>query len=243
MLQNLFKYTRAAVLGLSVAAWGGAATAVPITVTGTTVSFTFDDALAGLFGTPGGAGNALIFTPTNFKAQAFNSAGIVAASQTFNVQVSANPGYLITAVKLSEAGDYYNLGSSSAVAVGGQLRVFDLETPLAPALTASIAASQPLTALTSFAAFATSDWNASANVTLPATGWSGADGAIGNVNVTIENILLAKSLVLGDAAFIEKKFAGLAIVTTPVPEPQAYLSFAVGLGLVGWMGWRRTDKV
>ncbi len=243
MLQNLFKYTRVAVLGLSAAAWGGAAAAVPITVTGATVSFTFDDALAGLFGTPVAAGDALIFTPTDFKAQALNSAGIVAASQTFNVQVSANPGYLITAVNLSEAGDYYNLGSSSAVAVGGQLRVFDLETPLAPALTASITASQPLTAVTSFAAFATTDWNASANVTLPASGWGGADGAISNVNVGIENILLARSLVLGDAAFIEKKFAGLAVVTTTVPEPEAYLLFTVGLGLVGWMGWRRSGTV
>lgn len=243
MLQNLFKSVGVVALGLAAVSWGGTAAAVPVTVAGTTVSFTFDDALAGLFGTPGVAGDALLFTPTNFKAQAFNSAGIVSASQTFNVQVSANPGYLIAAVKLNETGDYYNLGSSSAVAVGGQLRVFDLETPLAPALTASIAASQPLTAVTSFGAFATTNWDASASLTLPVSGWGGADGAISNANVTIENILLARSLMLGDAAFIEKKFTGLAIVTTPVPEPQAYLLFAAGLGLVGWMAVRRSGKV
>ncbi len=242
MLQNLFKSAGVVALGLAAASWGGAAAAVPVTVSGTTVSFTFDDALAGLFGTPGVAGDVLVFTPTNFKAQAFNTAGIVSASQTFNVQVSANPGYMIAGVTLSEAGDYYNLGSSSAVAVGGQVRVFDLETPLAPALTAGIAASQPLTAVTSFGAFATTNWDASANLTLPVSGWGGADGAISNVNVTVENILLARSLMLGDAAFIEKKFTGLAIVTTPVPEPQVYLLFAAGLGLVGGMARRRSGK-
>ena len=242
MLQNLFKSVGVVALGLAAVSWGSTAAAVPVTVAGTTVSFTFDDALAGLFGMPGVAGDTLFFTPTNFKAQASNTAGIAPASQTFNVQVSANPGYLIAAVKLNEAGDYYNLGASSAVAAGGQLRVFDLETPLAPALTASIAASQPLTAVTSLGAFATTDWDASANVTLPASGWGGADGAIGNVNVTLENILVARSLVLGDAAFIEKKFTGLAIVTTPVPEPQAYLLFAAGLGLIGWTARRRSGK-
>lgn len=242
MLHNLLKTTGAAVLGLSAAAFAGTAAAIPVTVAGTTVSFTFDDALTGLFGAPSVVGDTLFFTPTAFKVQSLNDAGLAMTSQTFNVAVSANAGYLVSAVNLAEGGDYFNLGSASAVAVGGQLRLFDLETPLAPAVTSSIVAGAPLTAVTSFSTFATTNWNASASAAVPAAGWGGADGHVTNVNVTIENLLLASSTTLGAGAFIEKKFTSLAVVATPVPEPQAYLMFVAGLGLVGWMAWRRTGK-
>lgn len=242
MLENWFRHTGAAVLGLSAACWAGTATAIPVTLAGTTVSFTFDTALAGLFGAPSVVGDSLFFTPTTFKAQSLNGAGLTLTSQTFNVAVSANPGYLLSAVNLTEAGDYFNLGSGSAVGVGGQLRMFDLEAPLLPAATSSIVAGAPLTAVTSLSSFATSNWNASASVTVPSSGWGGTDGYVTNVNVTVENLLLATTQTLGDGAFIEKKFTSLAIVTTPIPEPQAYLMFIAGLGLVGWVAWRRTGN-
>ena len=53
----------------------GAAFAATVTLAGTTVSFTFDSALSGLFGAPTVTGDALYFTPTTYKAQSFNGRG------------------------------------------------------------------------------------------------------------------------------------------------------------------------
>ena len=216
----------------------GSALAVPVTLTGTTVSFTFDSALSGLFGAPTVSGDALFFTPTSYKAQSFNGSGFASASQTFNITVNANPGYLVSAVNLTEDGDYYNIGAGASVAVGGKLYVRDLESPLAPAAVSKIKAALPLTAVTSMADFETTDWTSHAGVTIP-SGWGGADGVVSGVNVTIENILLANSLTSGSAAFIEKKFVGLNVVMAPVPEPTTYAMMLAGLGLVGFAVRRR----
>ena len=234
---KFFKRT-AAVLALSAAMLSGPVQAVPVTVMGTTVSFTFDSALSGLFGVPTATGDALFFTPTTYKAQSFNGTGFAAASQTFNVTVNANPGYQVSAVNLTEDGDYYNIGAGSSVAVGGKLYVRDLASPLTPAASSKIKSSLPLTDMTSLVDFETTDWTSHANVAIPA-GWGGTNGIVSGVSVTLENLLLANSLSVGGAAFIEKKFAGVAIVTTPVPEPQAYALFIAGLALIGFMGWRK----
>lgn len=236
---KLVKHTGSVVSGLSALILSGSALAVPVTVAGTTVSFTFDSALAGLFGAPTVTGDSIWFTPTTFVAQSSNGAGLTPpTSQTFNIGVSANSGYQLSAVNLSEDGDYYKLGSGAEVAVGGKLYLRDSESPLAPAVSSSIHATQPLTAVTSMANFETSNWTATAGVAIPA-GWGGADGIVSGANVTIQNILLANSTVAGSAAFIEKKFIGIDVVTTPVPEPQTYAMFLAGLGLVGFLVRRK----
>jgi hypothetical protein len=217
---------------------GGAAFAVPVTLTGATVSFTYDSALSGLFGAPTVAGDVLFFTPTTYKAQSFNGSGFASASQTFNVTVNANPGYLVSAVNLNEDGDYFNIGAGASVGVGGKLYVRDLESPLTPAAFGTIKSALPLTDVTSLANFETTNWTSHAGVAIPA-GWGGADGVVGGVNVTIQNILLASSLTSGSAAFIEKKFAALSMVTAPVPEPETYAMLLAGLALVGFAARRR----
>ena len=217
----------------------GAAFAATVTLAGTTVNFTFDSALSGLFGAPTVTGDALYFTPTDYKAQSFNGSGFASASQTFNIAVNANPGYLVSAVNLAEDGDYYNIGTGASVAVGGKLYVRDLESPLAPAASSKIQTTLPLTDVTSMAGFETTNWTSHTGIAIPA-GWGGADGVVSGVNVTIENILLASSLTSGSAAFIEKKFVGLSVVTAPVPEPETYAMMLVGLGLVGFAVRRRT---
>lgn len=220
------------------------AQAVPVTLAGTTVSFTFDDALLGLFGTPVVTGNVLTFTPTNFKAFSSNN-NFVQASSTFNVAITANTGYQIAGANLTENGDYYLINPTSSlegVAVGGQLRLLDLEAPLTPAVIDPISATAPLTVTTTFpVGFATTNWTATANAAVP-LGWGGNDGIATAVNVTIQNILIASSLNATSAAFIEKKFAGLEIVTTPVPEAETYALFLAGLGLVGFMARRRANR-
>lgn len=217
---------------------GGAAFAVPVTLTGATVSFTYDSALSGLFGAPAVAGDVLFFTPTTYKAQSFNGSGFASASQTFNVTVNARPGYLVSAVNLNEDGDYYNIGAGASVAVGGKVYVRDLESPLAPAAFGTIKPALPLTDVTSLANFETTNWTSHAGIAIPA-GWGGADGVVGGVNVTIQNILLASTMTSGSAAFIEKKFVALSMVTAPVPEPETYAMLLTGLALVGFAARRR----
>lgn len=77
----------------------GSAVAVPVTIVGNTVSFTFDSALAGLFGTPTVNGDSIFFTPTNFKVFSSND-GFEQISQTFNIAITANAGFQIAGVDL-----------------------------------------------------------------------------------------------------------------------------------------------
>ncbi len=212
------------------------ALAVPMTIAGTNVNFTFDTALTGLFGAPVVSGDSFYFTPTNFMADSFNGAGIDSTSATFNVAVTANPGYLISGVQFSEDGDYYKLGGGSAVAVGGKLIVRDLYAPFVPTIS-SIAATAPLNVTTSFETFETTNWSAMSNVATPAA-W----GPVSGVNVTLQNILLANTSIPGGAAFIDKKLAGLTITgssPSPVPESNLYTMLLAGLGLVGFITRRR----
>ncbi len=228
----------AAALALSAVMLSGQALAVPVTVAGTTVNFTFDSDLTGIFGAPTVVGDSFSFYPTTFKAQSLNGAGLVTTSQTFNLVVNAKPGYTVSAVNLTEDGDYYNIGTGTGVAVGGKLYVRNLTTPLLPAISSSIVATQPLTATTSLGDFQTTNWMAKAGVTIP-DNWNGQN-TVSGVNVTFQNILLANSTQLSGGAYTEKKFAGLAIVTSPIPEPQTYALFLAGMGLVGFMAARRS---
>lgn len=123
-----------------------------------------------------------------------------------------------------EDGDYYKIGSGSSVAVGGKLYVRELDAPLAPAIVGKLKPGGALTVTTSLLDFEPTDWTAQTGVVLPTT-WGGADGVVACVNVTIENLLLASTLSANSAAFIEKKFAALSIVTSPVPEPEAWVLF------------------
>lgn len=225
--------TSASVICLSILLHTTSAAAVPVTMAGTNVSFTYDSVLTSLFGTPTVTNDTFYLTPTSFKAESYNGAGIESTSVTFNVAVVANDGYFITSTLLGEQGDYYKLGGGSDVAVGGKLIVRDLGAPLTATMS-SILSAMPLDTTTSFADFETTPWTAAANVIVPVA-W----GAVTGVNVTLQNILLASTTTPVGAAFIEKKFASLKIVTSPVPEVNHYGMLLAGLGLIGFVVRRK----
>lgn len=216
-----------AVMGLSAVLLSGNALAAVQTLTGTNVTYVYDDTLMGLFGQPMLSGDNLIFTPTSFTDQSTNGQGIVLTRSTINIQAYANANYNFSAFNLTEMGDYSLIGSDAEVAVGGQIRLFDLAN-ISNQLTDPITATAPLTVTTTFGNYQTTNWQANAAIAAPAN-WSNG------VNLTIENILLARTTQLGSAAFIEKKF----VVITPVPEAQTYAMMLAGLGLVGFMVRRR----
>lgn len=224
----------AALLGLSASLLSSGAFAMT-TLAGTNVSFTFDETLVGLYGMPTVAGDSLIFTPTSFSASSTNGQGIVQKNGTLNVSITANPGYQFSTVSLTERGDYYLIGSDAAVAVGGQIRVFDQDDPVNNEVTGNIVATAPFNVYTTISSFSTTNWTANASASIPASGWGGADGIVSGVNLTIENLLIASTTAAGSAAYIEKKFAGTTIVISAVPEAQTWAMMLAGLGAIGFM--------
>ncbi len=209
----------------------GAAFAASVTLSGTTVDFSFDDALLGLFGQANVAGDNLYFTPTSFSAESMNGAGFDLTKQTINVKVTAHDGWDFSSLALTERGDYLRVGDTAKVVVSGQIRAFDTMSPLNE-VTSNIVASG---AFQQTDDFITQNWQASAAANL--AGMSTA----GMVNVTLQNILVAQSPMGTDTlAFIEKKYAGLNVITTPVPEAETYAMMLAGLGLIGFVVRRRT---
>lgn len=210
---------------------GGAALAASVTLSGNAVDFGFDDTLLGLFGPAQISGDTLYFTPTDFAAQSLNGAGFALANDTLNIRVTARDGWSFSGMELLERGDYLLLGTGSTADVAGQLRVFDVASPLAD-LTASIGATAPL----DLPGLPTHNWQAGAMLDL--NGWGNAQA----VNVTIQNLLLASTGTGSSLAFVEKKFVGLTpfmVAVTPVPEAHSYAMMLAGLGLVGAMVLRR----
>ena len=209
----------------------GAAYSASVTLAGNTVDFNFDDALLGLFGPASVSGNSLYFTPVDFAAQSSNGAGYDFTNDTMNIKATAHEGWAFSSVGLVERGDYLLLGAGSSAAVTGQIRVFDVASPLVD-VTDSIEAASPL----NLQGLPTHNWSAGASVDLSA--WKDTQ----TVNVTIENLLLASTSAPSSLAFVEKKFLGLTPVMTTVaavPEAETYAMMLAGLGLVGWAARRR----
>jgi hypothetical protein len=209
----------------------GAAFAASVTLSGTTVDFSFDDTLLGLFGQANVAGDSLYFTPINFSAESMNGAGFDLTKQTVNVKVTAHDNWDFSSLALTERGDYLQVGQGAKVVVSGQIRAFDTLKPLAE-VTSNIL---PTGAFQQTDDFITKNWEANAAANL------GTMSTASMINVTLQNILVAQSPVGTDTlAFIEKKYAGLNVITTPVPEAETYSMMLAGLGLIGFVVRRRT---
>ena len=196
--------------------------ATVITLNGTSVNYTFDDSLLGLFGPATISGNTLSFSPGAFKAQSLNGSGIDFQGQTINVLVTPKGGQQFTSLAYREQGQYLQQGEDSLVDAGGQLRIFDPSNPLAQ-LTPPIAPDTP---------FATtpdgpSGWQASILADIDA--FSNA----ASLNVTIENLLFSMSFAETSSAAIEKDLAALTFGTHPVPEGNSLIMLLIGMGLLG----------
>jgi hypothetical protein len=206
----------------------GAAFAASVTLSGTTVDFSFDDSMLGLFGTAKVAGDTLYFTPTDFVAQSSNGAGYVLTNETINVEVTARQNYDFSNFGFTEKGDYLMLGSGTSVAVTGQVRLFDVANPNVD-ITSTLLPANPMTHV----GVPTDNWIAQNSTDLSA--WNTAN----TLNVTVENLLLASTSIPNSLAFVEKKYVGLSFVTTPVPEAETYAMMLAGLGLIGFVVRRR----
>ncbi|MDO9164186.1 MAG: hypothetical protein Q8N35_07650 [Methylococcaceae bacterium] len=204
-----------------------------VTVNGTNVAFSYDDALLELFGAPTVAGDQLFFTPTAFTAKAIGTLGFDFKNSTINIKATALNGGTIDTVSLTERGDYISKGDSSYVEAGGQLRVTDLNAPLNE-VTDAIILTAPVVKQSEF--FPTRNWQASAEANVSSFGTS-------SVNITVENILIALSNAFTEIGFIEKKGVILSVSAlpfdniTPVPLPASIWLF--GTALFGVLGYSK----
>jgi hypothetical protein len=208
--------------------------AAMITLNGTNVSFTYDDSIPSFFGTPMVSGDAIYFTPTNFKAISLNGAGSVITSSTFNIVVTAHQGVTMGALNLQERGDYSLSGNGSSVDLGGQLRAFDISNPLNVEDSSFITTSSDLT-------LNHGNWVGTAGINLGTAQWLNAT----SINMTLENILTATTIDFPSAAFIEKKFVGVGITVGSVPPsevPVPTAAWLFGSGLVAMVGIARRQN-
>ncbi len=251
MMSRLNPLMAAALATLALGA--GSAQATLITLTGTDFDLTYDDTKLGLFGAPTLTGDTISFTFNNFLAQSLNGTGFATTNSTISgMVIDAKNGFVFGSLLLAEFGDYTLIGALSSVNVAGQLRAFDVGSMPDKSLftqTASNLVVNPATPL-GIIDGANHDWQASALIdnTTPVTpplfgtaqnGWLVAADKVG---LTIENRLsafTAPGQPFAQLAFIEKKFAGVAITVMPVPEPSALAALLGGFGLVGWARARR----
>ena len=226
------------VAGLLCSLLSGQAYAAPVTLNGTDVSFTYDDAALGLYGgmMPLVVGNSIIFQPTNFTAQSLNGAGAVPANQTLIIDVVATtPGFDITSVIMAEQGDYIQSGIDASVAASMRLGVVSKTTTICGLFCSDFT-------LTNVGGFgdtggATVGWSGSATVDLASTAGWGSDSA---VQVSFQNNLLATTLNNGETARIQKKLGGVGLFVNQVPVPAAVWLF--GSGLIGLVGVARRKR-
>jgi hypothetical protein len=213
-------------LAFSAVMMGMAMASHAITLSGSTVSFTFDETALGLFQGSGPNGGATVSGDTlSFSPNAFVNSGNFIISQTINVLVTPNAGWQFSSLGFEESGLYsQNTTADDLVAVGGQLRIFDpldflneVKPPIPNPAFLPTASNQA--------------WSATINQNLVAY------ASAPSLNVTIENLLIAYP-----TAQISKNLAELTIITTPVPEVETWAMMLAGVGLIGLQLRRRKSS-
>jgi len=224
---NMNKFFAAIALSMGIHATAQAAI---VTVDGDYFDISYDDSLVGLFGTPAIFGDEIKWFPSGspgFSAKVTAADNLVVTSSTFALKITADDGYWLAGSSLVEGGDYFFFGDGQdGVSASGQLRMTSL-VPAASTVTSNIV---PTAAFTENAAldFQTKNWSAAAVVALSAPSTS--------ANVSIQNILAAWAAGGAplQAAFIEKKELTLSVSVVPIPEPETWAMFGLGVGMIGF---------
>lgn len=202
---------------LLVIAFSGSSNAALTTVDGLDVSFTYDDSMLGLFGTPTVSGDTLSFVPSNFSASREGVTGKVYTSDTFKVTITSLFGNTISKLALTELGDYTKEGPTANVIAKGTLTAADLTNG-----TSSITKFKADTVPFPHTTFEGDPgiWQANSNAAFTNSF---------SVEALLHNTLGARSNSVDDIASISKTFVGLTVTTVPLPQ----VVWLFGAGLLG----------
>lgn len=210
-----------------------AATAASVTLSGSSVDFTYDDSLVSLFGSPTVLNDTIYFTPTDFDVTSLNGAGISFTNALVNIGVAPKAGFDLDGVTLFERGTYLLLGPGAKwVEAAGQVSAFDMMEP------GVFSAASLVGTLTTTTGLPAKYWDATASIDLDSAVWQPGGG----INLTIENFLLASTGAPGSMASMSKSYIGASFVASPVPELDDYLLMLAGIGLVGFVVARRSRR-
>jgi hypothetical protein len=203
-------------------AFFGNSQASPVTLMGSSVSYTFDDALLGLFGAPTLGGDSLFFSPTAFNA---TSAGVGFATETMNIKVDALNGGTINTINLTQGGDIVKVRDGDVDAFGS-LDVKDLGS-----------GSLPVSSEIDFDGLGSSRglWTGKADVDF-------SSFAASSINVSLFNLLFA----FADNGFasINMRSVLLGVSATPAEVPLPASVWLFGSALLGCFASykRKSDK-
>ena len=212
--------------------WVGHASAAIVHLAGTNVDFYYDNAQPGMdaFGAPAVAGDNLIFTPGQFRAESNDGVGVHTGTATdtissqFRVQAVARTDIFLDGVAIRELGTYRMSGLGTQVNMGAAMTVTDnndfFNTTVQNLQTSSNFTIQDGNL---------QNWSASGAVDLTTLQWAN----LNNIWIVLENNLSAVSLSPGTSAFIQKNIIGESVkisVLTEVPVPAA--AWLLGSGLL-----------
>ncbi|MGA2915749.1 MAG: PEP-CTERM sorting domain-containing protein [Sedimentisphaerales bacterium] len=169
---------------------------------------------SGLYGNPNIIGNTFSFSSiTNFEADSSENPEV---SDTLVFDLTANSGYLITAIQISEGGDYDIVGDGS-VNVLGELTIHNLASSESDKV-ASLNFNPPMPVYSGHGNDA-NEWSGSATIT--GLNWT-------HIKITLSNDLFAIADE-GSASLIWKKSAGMPLTIQIVPEPATIAILSIGL--------------
>ena len=217
---------------LALIACSSSTQAAIVHLSGTTVDFYYDDAMAGMstFGTLSAAGDSIMATPTDFLASATNT-GSDSITATGMVTITAKSGYSFSALQFVQQGDYTVFGSGASVSASGTLTIEDANN-------SSTFDSSALSVSGLGTVGSTANWNADASFDLSSPTWDN----VTSIKLSLASLLEASSSTLGEQASIQSKVVGsgmLTIETTVVPVPAAVWLFGSGLIALAGLSRRR----
>jgi hypothetical protein len=236
--ESMFSHSKRIVLVIAafglVASLAGTASAAPLRPWGggldsgsaTFISWTGGGDDAGLFGDPliipaGGPGeyDTFVFFPAGFRAENAGTGSSVTTTDRIEVTITANLGYNVTSIVVSEYGDYAITGPGGSVDLQGTLSASEVgglgrfySDSVDPALGFP---SFPITS-------GSGDFQADASIDLSGDvpGWT-------SFTFELENDLIAFAAA-GSTASIEKKLVGQGVAVQFIPEPATLALLGMG---------------